>query len=881
MKTKTLIPILCLCVFLLSFSNKKETTQTNDDNSNLVKSLVQTTDYLKLQINSPMKLAEYTANKNDKSSLIKSASKDVIFIPNKGQIIDTEGMLRPDILYKAELNGVDLYLTNKGMSFVFYKYEDKPKNLAAGDKEIDRMHDPFKDDPIRDRKVEMYRMDLDILGMNKNVKTLNEEQTEAYFNYYYSHCPDGITNVNGYRKVIFKNIYNNIDLVYNINENRLKYDFIVKPGGKVSDIKLKYKNEDNVYITTEGKIRAINPFGELVTDVLYTYQFDGIVVKSNYQKDTDGTISINTKEYDRTKDLIIDPYIGATYYGGSGWDEGRSITSDGNNNILITGSSTSLNFPVLNPGGGAYFKGTNNGNNDVFIIKFNSSSLRQWATYYGGFAGDNGWSIAADGNNNIVVTGYTASTDLPLHNPGGGAYFQSTGGDYDLFILKFNESGVRLWATYYGGSNIDYGWSIATDGNNNIVVTGITASTDLPLHNPGGGAYFQDTGTGHDVFILKFNSSGVRQWATYYGGNSGGVGYSITTDGNNNILLTGKAVANFPLQNPGGGAYYQATYRGNGDAFILKFNSNGVRQWATYYGGYSPDIGYSITTDGNDNILLTGRGGGTEFSLLDPGGGAFFQTYGHTFILKFSSNGVRLWATLYGGFNQIESGYSITTDVNNNILLTGYTKSTSFPVYNPGGGAYFQNNYVGGSDWGDVFILKFNSSAIRQWATYYGGSGDDLGCSITTDGNSNIFVTGTTKSSNFPVFDPGGGAYFQGTGGGLAGDWDAFILGFRPTGAIRIKVISTNIPVNYKLYQNYPNPFNPKTNIGFDIPKSSFVKIAIYDLLGKNVITLVNEKLTLGSYEVIWDASSYLSGVYFYKLITDDFVDVKKMVLLK
>jgi hypothetical protein len=96
-----------------------------------------------------------------------------------------------------------------------------------------------------------------------------------------------------------------------------------------------------------------------------------------------------------------------------------------------------------------------------------------------------------------------------------------------------------------------------------------------------------------------------------------------------------------------------------------------------------------------------------------------------------------------------------------------------------------------------------------------------------------------------------------------------------------IKKISKNIPTSFSLYQNYPNPFNPTTSIRFDLNKSSNVKLIVYDILGKEIASLVNEKLNAGSYEVDWLASDYPSGVYFYKLVSEDFVDVKKMVLLK
>jgi hypothetical protein len=98
---------------------------------------------------------------------------------------------------------------------------------------------------------------------------------------------------------------------------------------------------------------------------------------------------------------------------------------------------------------------------------------------------------------------------------------------------------------------------------------------------------------------------------------------------------------------------------------------------------------------------------------------------------------------------------------------------------------------------------------------------------------------------------------------------------------IGITNISTEVPDDYCLYQNYPNPFNPSTKIKFDVPKSSFVKLTVFDMLGREVEVLVNEKIQPGSYEYYWNASKYTSGVYFYRLQTDDFVQVRKMLLIK
>jgi hypothetical protein len=96
-----------------------------------------------------------------------------------------------------------------------------------------------------------------------------------------------------------------------------------------------------------------------------------------------------------------------------------------------------------------------------------------------------------------------------------------------------------------------------------------------------------------------------------------------------------------------------------------------------------------------------------------------------------------------------------------------------------------------------------------------------------------------------------------------------------------INLIVVEMPFNFSLSQNYPNPFNPQTRIKFAVPKASFTKLIIYDLLGREVATLVNEELKPGTYEADWDGSNYSSGVYFYKIISGDFVETKKMVLMK
>jgi gliding motility-associated-like protein len=351
---------------------------------------------------------------------------------------------------------------------------------------------------------------------------------------------------------------------------------------------------------------------------------------------------------------------------------------------------------------------------------------------------------------------------------------------------------VLKWATYYGTNNSNIVadlQSVTTDGTNVWVSGAVICATSLPTVNPGGGAYFQGIcGVGgYNAFILKFNTSGVIKWATYYGGNGTDAGYSISSDGAN-VWVTGvTSSTNFPLFNPGGGAYFQATL-GVGalsNAFILQFNTSGLRKWATYYGGNGTDAGYSISSDGS-NVWVTGETSSTNFPVLNPGGSAYFQgTLGvgatsNAFVLQFNTSGVLKWATYYGG-NRSDLGFSVSSD-GSNVWITGKAQSTNFPVFNPGGGVYFQGTLAVGSTY-NAFILQFNTSGVCKWATYYGGNGDEVGNSISSDG-ANVWVSGATGSTNFPVLNPGGGAYFQGTLA-LGCIYNAFVLQFNTSGVLK------------------------------------------------------------------------------------------------
>ncbi len=366
-------------------------------------------------------------------------------------------------------------------------------------------------------------------------------------------------------------------------------------------------------------------------------------------------------------------------------------------------------------------------------VAFTSSAqnYRLWATYYGGAGQDAGYKISTDASGNVYMTGQTSSS-TGISTPGS---FQSVyGGGVDAYLVKFDGAGNRLWATYYGGPDADYGYGVKTDAAGNIYLTGYTESTS-GIATPG--AHQTVYGGNNDAFLVKFNSNGNRLWATYYGGIFFEQGTNLATDASGNVYMAGYSSSSNDISSAGS---HQATYGGGGvDAFIVKFNSSGVRQWGTFYGGTSEDAAFDIATDAAGNVVV---GGYTSSSNDIATAGGFQNSYAglqDAFLVKFNSAGVRLWATYYGGV-QLESCFGVATGPGNCIYISGMTQSTSGIA---SGG--HQNTFGGFSD---AYLVKFDASGNRIWGTYYGDTGIEEGTNVAADAFGNVFLAGDSYSPN-------------------------------------------------------------------------------------------------------------------------------------
>ncbi|MGM0477831.1 MAG: SBBP repeat-containing protein [Bacteroidota bacterium] len=585
------------------------------------------------------------------------------------------------------------------------------------------------EDHLSNDSVSFARVDLTLIGANiQKENMVMEDKLPGFSSYYLAHCAEGV-KTHKYRKIRIKNIYPGIDWVFRYDGEQMHHEFEIEPTADAGLIKMQVDWAD-VKLQDDGKKMLLEtPLGTIEDGDIFAFEEKSKKeVEVNYHKNEKNIVSYNVKGSRNDEKLIIDPPLSllwGTYFGGSDADEFTNVKTDASGNVFVTGVIRSTDFPTLNPGGGAYFQGVNGGGtNDLTIVKFDNTGVLLWSTYYGGSGIDNGLSLTIDNLGNVYVVGNTTSTNLPTLNPGGGAYYQaSNAGGGDGYILKFNNTGERLWATYFGGNSTEWLISIETDSFDNIYVVGRSSSATIPTLDMGGGAYYQGTNAG---------SSGSR------------------------------------------------------DGIMLKFSNAGVLLWSTFYGGSANDQFNSIALDASGNIFIGAQVYSTDFPTFDPGAGAYFQgTHGggtdDLGILKFSPSGQVLWSTYYGGSDRESSNFSITTDNNGNLFVTGEVNSIDFPTFDPGGTAYFQNSLLG--NW-DLYLLKFNNTGERLWATYYGGNDSEFTgnySAISTDGSNNIFITGRTRSIDFPTQDPGGGAYYLGTKASSLG-YDIVILQFNNNG---------------------------------------------------------------------------------------------------
>lgn len=676
-----------------------------------------------------------------------------------------QGQLSSKVNFVSRGSGYSAYLTSEGMILSLSSQAKSSNQSHAGITNANHVTLSFR-----------------LLGAAKHASAIGENQLPGKVNYFIGRDRSKWhTNVPTYSQVRFKNVYQGIDLTYYGKQHQLEYDFDVHPGADPRQIRFAIDGARQVQVAGNGNLLIDTVIGQVSFQAPVLYQMlngQRTPIQGGFAMGGNGAVSFQLANFDRNQQLVIDPVLTYSTYlggsgdeqvaglavdasgnayiagstdstdfplttfgattsgdtqafiakldstgsnllfldllGGSGQDNGYGLALDGSGNVVVAGSTSSSDFPVVNP-----IQATLPGSYNAFLAKLSADgSTLIYSTYFGGNESDLPAGVVVDANGNMVIAGYTSSTNFPLANALQSSVSANQGGIYGNygFVTKFSPDGSSLiFSTYLGGS----------------------ANTSW---NCGGGTCWPEP-------FSMINGLAVGQdGSTYVAGSTNTYDYPTTT-----------------------GAYQTTDPAPNNNSigFVSKITSAGVLGYSTFFGGSLLTAISAIAVDSNDSAYVSGLALNdgtfplTTTSICDPsvsGSGCNFA-----FVTKFDAAGANLAYSTFLGAHNYAIPTAMVLDGNDNAYVVASSASGSFSTVNG------LQNYDASND---LLLVEIDANANSQlFATYLGGAVDDLAVSsgIAVDAQGNIYVTGVTDSPDFPTTQ----SAFQST---LAGNNDAFLM---------------------------------------------------------------------------------------------------------
>ncbi|MFT5820024.1 MAG: gliding motility-associated-like protein [Crocinitomix sp.] len=677
------------------------------------------------------------------------------FIPNQGQIADRDFKRRPDVLYQVEGKGI--FFKENGVTFVLTNFSDVKHEAHEKMEEVEHSKEGLGNHSetdwelafLRKSRLDIQQVSMTFLNTSENITIEKFGKSNAYLNYYLPQCPEGVTHVNTYDGIEFRDLYRGINTHYYTGENgELKYDIRVEPNADPDQIKINWTGANNLSLQKDGSLLIETQIRDLTETMPLVYQIikgDTIEVDAAYKikqrVDKSFVVTYELGQYNLEYELIIDPWI--TNYGGEGLDIGADITTDSYNNVLMTGLTDS---PTAIAEDG--FINVLIGEGDAYVVKFDPFGERIWGTYYGGEAGDDATSIVTDLDNNVYFAGNTFSEEgisfLGHQNEHGGIVETWLFNYGDAFLVKLTSEGMRVWGTYYGGENGENGKDVSVNGAGIVLLTGNTnsdtgiASLEAFQAEYGGEAGGPEGAPG-DAFLAIFNSDGDRIWGTYYGGPALDYGEATFGDDDGNIYLCGSSTSISAISTPGA---FQESNGGVKDAYLVKFTSSCERVWGTYFGGELQETGADLTIEDTENVVyLTGYAtspSGIAYEGFQMLRGGADDLKRDAYLAKFTLDGERIWSTYLGGEG---NDYAIDLDLdkeNGNVAICGDTYSPNFPISD----CAIQTDLIGLEN---AFAAQFTPSGELYCSSYFGSVHEEENKLVF--GGCYLYVSGTTSAS--------------------------------------------------------------------------------------------------------------------------------------
>jgi hypothetical protein len=523
-------------------------------------------------------------------------------------------------------------------------------------------------------------------------------------------------------RVRFRDVYPGIDVAYYGTDREVEYDILVDPLADPEQVRLRLSGIGQVAINADGDLELGEGPVPVRVRAPFSYQLEGqarIPVASRYVLHADGTVGFALGRYDRRKALIIDPILSystllggsgldeavsvavdatgnvyiagttssaafpgatgspsgidvfvtkldargstvlySTFVGGTGVDEARGMTIDTLGNVYVVGSTTSTNFPTVNPR-----QATLAGGADAFLFRISTTGGGLgFSTYLGGGDTDEANAVAVDAGRNMYIAGTTRSDNFPQLNP-----IQAFGGRLDGFVARFATSGTLTYSTFHGGSGVDTLDGIGVDAAGNINTVGSTNSTNLPVLNAQ-----RPTITGRvDAFMSRFGPTGTLIFCTYFGGSRNDAGRAVV------VLPSGWAFVGGSTSSPDfpvAGAI-QPVFGGELDAWLASVAPTGGVAWSTFYGGTRSERGRALALNAAGTLVFAGQTFSADMPLTRA---AQARTGGNrdTFVVELNPPYTAFtYATYLGGSNNDE-GSGVAIDRVGRVFTAG---TASYP----------------------------------------------------------------------------------------------------------------------------------------------------------------------------------------------------------
>ena len=465
-----------------------------------------------------------------------------------------------------------------------------------------------------------------------------------------------------------------------------------------------------------------------------------------------------------------------------------------------------------------------------------------WDNNFGGMLNEMGTSCEVLPDSSIIILGTTYSYGSGLA---------------DLYLVKTDYLGNPIWTRAYGGDSTDFGYDVQMTTDGGFIIVGNTTMNHISK----------------DVYLVKVDSTGLVEWEKTFGGAGSDDGQSVRQTYDNGFIITGTT-------NSIGNGYT--------DIYLIKTDSLGNLEWQKAFGGAGGESGCAGRQTPDSGYVLIGSTG------------SFGEGYSSIYVVRTDKNGDSLWAYTYGG-NRADFGYSVEVTADGGLIFVGATASF-------------------GNGESDAYLIKTDPFGNPEWDYTYGGNYDDRGYKVKELNSGNFILTGKTESYSStidaylimtnPIGQPvwtsnfGGNLSDEGTAIAFDAEENIIVAGksfsyssggsdiylFKVLGDqttdVNELILDDFLPDGFSLSQNYPNPFNLSTAIEYSIPYRADVSLTIYNVLGQTVTHWSANSLAAGNYRYEWDGknengTTIASGIYLYRLQFDDYVETKKMVLLK